>query len=182
MLSLDSYLNLFVSLSPAIVLVLLVSLGIWLARTHPVSDRLNQAFTLFGLLVGLVVMNTLHHLDGVGQQGCFPVPTPQRPWQEIAFGVISIGLLSAGYFARLHRLQIGILIAELLLYMGKTHYFEMDYSSGFGVNEFAVQFDFIAIALRLALIRKMNLVQIKTYWIWITAFIILFFNLVFLGY
>ncbi|WP_299461985.1 hypothetical protein [uncultured Microscilla sp.] len=90
----NHYINFFWNLTPLLPLIALLSLGTWLLKNHPLFSRLNKVPIVYGAIIGLTILNTIYHLDGIEQDGCFFTRDPNRPWEEIFFGLTAITLLS----------------------------------------------------------------------------------------
>lgn len=165
-------------LAPLMPIVALLALIIWLVE-HPLRDnnfvaRFTNARTMYHLLLGLTMAGVVYNLDECHQMGCFVTCDPDKPTKAIFFGIITSSLLSLGYFSTRQRLQLSFLSFELIVCLSWIFYCRANEDTGFaGIpSDNQIAHGFLAIMLRLALIKKINKVNVKNLWILITALVV----------
>ncbi|PHR94008.1 MAG: hypothetical protein COA80_12905 [Leeuwenhoekiella sp.] len=148
------------------------------------SIRLWEAFstkpkTLYLLLIFWTIFGFFTKLDYTLLWGCIVSYEPTFSTENIFFSGTAIGLLSFGVF--IPKKQVGVLLfAELLFWLFKLFLIKGGYVVGIGGPSYDVlTFDFIALSLRLLLLKQLGLLPVRSSIVLMLVFLIMLLKIFF---
>ncbi|PHQ29225.1 hypothetical protein [Leeuwenhoekiella nanhaiensis] len=149
------------------------------------SIRLWEAFsakpkTLYLLLIGWTIFGFFTKLDYTLLWGCIVSYEPTFSTENIFFSGTAIGLLSFGVFIPKKQVGVLLLFAELLFWLFKLFFIKGGYVVGIGGPSYDVlTFDFIALSLRLLLLKQLGLLPVRIFKVLILVFLIMLLKIFF---
>ncbi|OJJ22495.1 hypothetical protein BKI52_07390 [marine bacterium AO1-C] len=166
---------------PLVPFVAGVILIIWLIDNRLKNNQLVAKFTdaraIFRLLVGVVVLGGVYLLDYSQDYGCIVMKGTGIVSDNLKYTSIALFLIGVGFVLPKRNLRVAILGLELTIWLYKLYFIKGGYNTGIGGNAVDIDvlaYDFMALTLRLALLRKINHLHINPHWVWGTACIVLY--------
>ncbi|HAS42515.1 MAG TPA: hypothetical protein DCS93_18695 [Microscillaceae bacterium] len=141
--------------------------------------NITDARAIFRLLIGVVVLGGVYLLDYSYDYGCIIIRDARLTSENFKYTSIALFLICLGYLLPKQNLRVAVLSLELTLWLYKLYFIKGGYNTGLGggADLGVLGYDFIALVLRLAFLRKINQLHINPHWIWITTFIILYLRM-----
>lgn len=159
--------------------LLLLLGGLLLFKLKSKYNWISKATSIrwtFYALIGLTLIGFLFSFDNNQAFGCIVSETSVFSSNNIIYSAISIGLLTLAYINKDRKNQLVILSLELLFWLYKLLYLKGGYSVGITASPIfgVLYFDIIALTLRLILIKQVAKFRIKTIYMLLPMFLIMF--------
>jgi hypothetical protein len=163
-------------LVPTLLLLLTGLLLFKLKSKYSWITKVTSISWTFYALIGLTIIGFLFSLDNNQAFGCIILETSVFSSDNIIYSGISVLLLTLAYINQDRKNQLLILSAELLFWLYKLFYLKGGYSVGITASAMfgVLYFDIIALTLRLILIKQVAKIRIKTIYMWVPMFLIIF--------
>jgi hypothetical protein len=147
-----------------------------LKSKHSWIIKVTSISWIFYALIGLTIIGFLFSLDNNKAFGCIISDTSVLSSNNIIYSGISIGLLTLAYISKDRKKQLLILSVELLFWLYKLFYLKGGYSVGITASPMfgVLCFDIIALTLRLILIKQVAKLRIRTIYMLLPMFLIMF--------
>jgi hypothetical protein len=136
---------------------------------------LSSAKGTYFLLLSWSILGFLLRLDFTENFGCIVYHEPIFAFNNVIFSAIAAGLFSLGFYVKSKRLGVALLFIELLIWLYKLFLIKGGYAVGYGgiPSSAVVTFDFIAITLRISLLKQLIAPKLKFYWVFLLAFVVM---------
>jgi hypothetical protein len=163
-------------LMPTLLLLLAGLLLFKLKSKYSWITKLTSISWTFYTLICLTIAGFFLSLDNNQAFGCIISETSVFSSNNIIYSGISIGLLTLAYINKDRKNQLLILSAELLFWLYKLFYLKGGYNVGITASAMfgVLYFDIIALTLRIILIKQVAKFKIRTIYMLLPMFLIMF--------